>query len=561
MLLQEQPAGQITVEEAIERIKKLRSKLSEIQSEIDKVVSEAVEQIRLDYVRQLRELNAGSKDEFESTEEYNRRLTASEQKKRRIHEEQARAENDVRTKFSQETAGIENEIEELLMAEYPVYAKEVSVELGKYDADNKELPVRVEWDSQKGGARGKIDGILEIEGPHAREIKNHKKFLSTKSWVAINPSDLKINLSRLKIIDNTENGLLIPVKIGGGWFIIGGGWIQDLGNGTIMNSETSLQWLQDAGSESMTWYQANDYVKNLYIGGYSDWRIPTKEEIESLIAIATREGTREKYHNFFNEHGFKNVLYGYYWSSTYHTNIADRAYVLASWDGDLLSIDKSRDAYVWPVRSEPFSARTEASREEFPYKDMVSVKSGASSMNESQSIALARGQKIFKANCEVCHGNKGDGRGPASATMNPKPTDFTNSRIMKNIDDLKMNKSIRDGRPGTAMVGFARTLKAKDIEDVIGYIKNSGKTEGTIPLDSQRDDCEFGPGEYRETEIDDRRIEGINGRVEFRPEIVVRVQRSICLDQHLNKACVDSPVASLVGMGQGISGDLSPERG
>ena len=42
---------------------------------------------------------------------------------------------------------------------------------------------------------------------------------------------------------------------------------------------------------------------------------------------------------------------------------------------------------------------------------------------------------------------------------------------MKGIDDARLHKSIIEGRPGTAMIGFAKTISAGDIEDVIAYLK------------------------------------------------------------------------------------------
>jgi len=82
----------------------------------------------------------------------------------------------------------------------------------------------------------------------------------------------------------------------------------------------------------------------------------------------------------------------------------------------------------------------------------------------------AKGDKIFKANCVVCHGDKGDGKGPAAAGMTPPPRNFTSATEMKGIDDARLHKSIVEGRPGTPMVGFGKTLKPADIDDVIAYI-------------------------------------------------------------------------------------------
>ena len=94
----------------------------------------------------------------------------------------------------------------------------------------------------------------------------------------------------------------------------------------------------------------------------------------------------------------------------------------------------------------------------------------------SQSFAgdAAKDEKVFKANCVVCHGDKGDGKGAAAAALTPKPKNFTDANEMKGIDDARIHKSLMEGRPGTAMVGFAKTLSADDIENVIAYLKTLG---------------------------------------------------------------------------------------
>ncbi|MDZ4384015.1 MAG: c-type cytochrome, partial [Nitrospirota bacterium] len=86
----------------------------------------------------------------------------------------------------------------------------------------------------------------------------------------------------------------------------------------------------------------------------------------------------------------------------------------------------------------------------------------------------AKGEKVYKANCAVCHGDKGDGKGPGGASLTPKPTDFTSPAGMKGLDDARLHKSTMEGRPGTAMIGFAKNMNAGDIEDVIAYLKTFG---------------------------------------------------------------------------------------
>ena len=103
----------------------------------------------------------------------------------------------------------------------------------------------------------------------------------------------------------------------------------------------------------------------------------------------------------------------------------------------------------------------------------IAVAAFGLTMVATQSFAAdpTNGKKVFTANCVVCHGDKGDGMGPAAATMNPKPRNFTSATEMRGIDDARLHKSTSEGRPGTAMVGFAKTLKVSDIDDVIAYIK------------------------------------------------------------------------------------------
>jgi hypothetical protein len=54
-------------------------------------------------------------------------------------------------------------------------------------------------------------------------------------------------------------------------------------NGVILDTRTSLQWAPDPG-QRMTWHQAADYARQLRLGGFSDWRLPTRTELKQLGA-------------------------------------------------------------------------------------------------------------------------------------------------------------------------------------------------------------------------------------------------------------------------------------
>jgi formylglycine-generating enzyme required for sulfatase activity len=41
-------------------------------------------------------------------------------------------------------------------------------------------------------------------------------------------------------------------------------------------------WEAKAGSSDISWEEARTYCENLQLGGYSDWRLPTREELKTL---------------------------------------------------------------------------------------------------------------------------------------------------------------------------------------------------------------------------------------------------------------------------------------
>jgi tetratricopeptide (TPR) repeat protein len=72
----------------------------------------------------------------------------------------------------------------------------------------------------------------------------------------------------------------------------------DNGDGTITDTRTGLIWTKkdsraDLG-ECLNWDDSNRYVRNLRTGGYSDWRMPTVEELKTIyekskVSLPTEE--------------------------------------------------------------------------------------------------------------------------------------------------------------------------------------------------------------------------------------------------------------------------------
>ena len=86
--------------------------------------------------------------------------------------------------------------------------------------------------------------------------------------------------------------------------------------------------------------------------------------------------------------------------------------------------------------------------------------------------SIQKGKEIYEKKCTLCHGVKGDGDGPVSAGLNPKPTNFKDSHGEKMTDGEHFWK-ITTGRGG--MPSFAKDLTEEERWYVVNYINNFSK--------------------------------------------------------------------------------------
>jgi copper resistance protein D len=87
--------------------------------------------------------------------------------------------------------------------------------------------------------------------------------------------------------------------------------------------------------------------------------------------------------------------------------------------------------------------------------------------------SLAKGARIYRENCAVCHGADGRGDGPLAATLYPRPVDFwAHFGSGHTHPDGRLYFWISNGMPGTGMPGFKDRLSGADRWHVINYIKD-----------------------------------------------------------------------------------------
>jgi hypothetical protein len=119
----------------------------------------------------------------------------------------------------------------------------------------------------------------------------------------------------------------------------------DRGDGTIFDTRTKLLWQQSSSTKRYTWKAAHTYCEKLKLAGYNDWRLPTIEELKTLI---------EKEHKPTICPVFK-CKSDWYWSSSSFAGNAGYAWFVLFVIGLVSSsyVNKGYQVFVRAVRSGP----------------------------------------------------------------------------------------------------------------------------------------------------------------------------------------------------------------
>lgn len=106
-----------------------------------------------------------------------------------------------------------------------------------------------------------------------------------------------------------------------------------------IDEDTGLMWSRSSGY--MTWDEAFEYAEDCADGGYTDWRLPTRSELITLIDDtrcnpACKDGLMKS---------------AGYWSSTPYADSASDAWIVYFSYGHVYGYDKSYHCYVRCVRT------------------------------------------------------------------------------------------------------------------------------------------------------------------------------------------------------------------
>ena len=114
------------------------------------------------------------------------------------------------------------------------------------------------------------------------------------------------------------------------------------GDVIVTDSETNLIWQKTYADYIMTWQQALNYCATSTYAGYTDWRLPNKNELASLMNYEKSDPVSD----------FPDMPSKYFWSSTTNTsNDTNSAWHVAFGSGGVGLSDKISCYYVRCVRN------------------------------------------------------------------------------------------------------------------------------------------------------------------------------------------------------------------
>jgi hypothetical protein len=149
------------------------------------------------------------------------------------------------------------------------------------------------------------------------------------------------------------NGTIVPCRDTGqdGDFKTGIPWPRErftAAGGLVFDNLTGLQWLKNANPAEfpLSWQEALDFITRMNrekTEARTDWRLPNRRELRSLVAYETKKPALPA------GHPFENVFLGWYWTSTtaaIHTGYAWYVHM----EGARMFFGRKNQYYLfWPV--------------------------------------------------------------------------------------------------------------------------------------------------------------------------------------------------------------------
>jgi mono/diheme cytochrome c family protein len=119
--------------------------------------------------------------------------------------------------------------------------------------------------------------------------------------------------------------------------------------------------------------------------------------------------------------------------------------------------------------------RSHQGHSEHVYRSRIEALAISQEPADPLADARARGAKVYRHYCRICHGEGGKGDGFNSSRLEPRPRDFTDATFWEKTRDDRVYDAVAQG--GTAngksvlMPAWGHTLTERQLRDVIVFIR------------------------------------------------------------------------------------------
>ena len=324
----------LSLKQALAEVKDLKKEIANLKNRLDYQYQANTANLKKAYAQQ-RTLSGAKlppapapKDAFESSAEYNNRLTAYERQVEaakvaggeaveKLQKEEtlklAEAKVDylgqqirVLTPFVERLGALQ--VRKFILPE----GGAVTVALGEPDADNNRFPLALKNNGQswsvwwnytdRNSAKDfyrtrthlKAEGLYQIEEgsvlrPRLTAARvSHLATKETREFTLEMPTQFSEipQFAKFRRDEETarasQNKAFKMLKVLTSKVIARDGYFIAYDDGTVLDERTNLMWATKDNGSDINWHNAKSYCKNYRGGGYTDWRMPTQDELANL---------------------------------------------------------------------------------------------------------------------------------------------------------------------------------------------------------------------------------------------------------------------------------------
>jgi len=328
----------LSLKQALAEVNDLKREIANLKSRLDYQFEENIRNLKAAYTQQRSLMTAklppepAQKDAFETTNEYNKRISIYKRQKEEAEKENDKALEQLKKeeRFKLTQAKVEHFGQQIRVLEPFVRRLQdlqdrkftlpeggaMTVELGEPDADNKRFPIRLQhnnksWSTWWYYADRNIakdfyntrtylnaDGLFQIEEITKISKKltaarvSHPVTKETREFLLEKPTIFKeidqfVNLKQEEAtakLTSKEAAKILTLKE-----IYKDGRFIAFDDGTVLDTLTHLMWAASDNGYDVNWQDAKNYCENYRGGGYSDWRMPTQNELAGLFNRSTKD--------------------------------------------------------------------------------------------------------------------------------------------------------------------------------------------------------------------------------------------------------------------------------